>query len=88
MAAIRSLDRVRRNRAAEMLEQSRVRLEARAAQHPGQNAITNAKPVEERLLPHGEEVSPAVIPHRTLSATPPPPIADVLRDVYEEKKTA
>jgi cbb3-type cytochrome oxidase subunit 3 len=88
MAAIRSLDRVRRNRAAELLEQSRVRLEARAVQHQGQTAITNAKHVEERLLPHGEQESPSAIPHRTLSATPPPPIADVLRDVYEEKKTA
>jgi hypothetical protein len=71
-----------------LLEQSRVRLEARAVQHPGQNAITNVKHVEERLLPHGEQESPVAIPHRTLSATPPPPIADVLRDVYEEKKTA
>jgi hypothetical protein len=83
MAAIRSLERARRTRAAAMLDESRARLSAGApsvaAELPAQN---------------GEEKRPHTLPgkrQKPPTATPsvPPPIADVLRDVYEEeKKTA
>ena len=79
MAAIRSLERARRTRAAAMLEESRARL--RATSH-GAIAST-AKRQEDK----GLHTLPG---NRQTSAPPmPPPIAEVLRDVYEEeKKTA
>ena len=87
MAAIRSLDRARRNRAATLLAESRERLNmipALASPQPSpgnviqQASATNADPNRQ----------PA--PGRRQSAhVAPPPIAEVLRDVYEEeKKTA
>ena len=79
MAAIRSLERARRTRAAAMLEESRARL--RAASH-GAIASAAKRPEEKGLhtLP-GNRQTPA--------PPTPPPIAEVLRDVYEEeKKTA
>ena len=77
MAAIRSLERLRRTRAAAMLEDSRARLDSRP-----QLAPAHARPKEGDRKPAAEGSRPA-------SLSPPPPIAEVLRDVYEEeKKTA
>jgi hypothetical protein len=83
MAAIRSLERARRTRAAAMLEESRARLHAAApsvaAELPAQNG-------QEKILHPltGQRPGPP-----TVTPTVPPPIAEVLRDVYEEeKKTA
>ena len=81
MAAIRSLERARRTRAAAMLEESRSRL--RAASH-GAIAAANA-------APKAEEKGLHTLPGNRQTPAPPapPPIAEVLRDVYEEeKKTA
>ncbi|HLM56109.1 MAG TPA: hypothetical protein VK422_08245 [Pyrinomonadaceae bacterium] len=85
MAAIRNLERARRARAAAMLEESRARLrEASAKEVLPPHAA--ARPVESDG-PHAfsSRRPPA------LAATPPTPqpIAEVLRDLYdEEKKTA
>lgn len=95
MAAIRSLDRARRTRAAAMLEESRAHVSSSAAYNP---AITSgSKPMFSTPPPlssppanfsavSGKRQTPALAP---AAPTMPPPIADVLRDVYEEeKKTA
>lgn len=84
MAAIRSLERARRTRAAAMLDESRERLRARAHESvsalPAQNAPTDKGP---HSLPGRRQTQTPSNP------TVPPPIADVLRDLYEEeKKTA
>ncbi len=94
MAAIRSLDRARRTRAAVMLEESRAQVST-AVSNP---AITSrSKPTSSTMPPlssppanfnavSGKRQTPALAP---ATPTMPPPIADVLRDVYEdEKKTA
>ena len=82
MAAIRSLERTRRTRAAAMLEESRARLGAAApsaaAELPSQNGQEKGLHPLQGKRPGPPTVTPAV----------PPPIAEVLRDVYEEKKTA
>ena len=86
MAAIRSLDRARRARAAVLLAQSREHLN------------TTAPPLTSRAA-STETVSKGVASNNTVAGnhppalTPPPPmpppIAEVLRNVYEEeKKTA
>ena len=83
MAAIRSLERARRTRAAAMLGESRARL---AASAPSAAA--------ELPAPHGEDKGPHPLAGKrqtppTAAPSVPPPIAEVLRDVYEEeKKTA
>ncbi|HVF55158.1 MAG TPA: hypothetical protein VM934_03355 [Pyrinomonadaceae bacterium] len=86
MAAIRSLDRSRRSRAAVMLEQSRERLgpEAKASIAAAQTGREGGD---------AGSKSPNGARHPSLASPPPmhvpPPIADVLRDLYEEeKKTA
>jgi hypothetical protein len=79
MAAIRSLERLRRTRAAQLLDESRARLSSAALHSPA---------------PRREESGPrALDPKRPAPAptnlTAPPPITEVLRDLYEEeKKTA
>ncbi|HWW77861.1 MAG TPA: hypothetical protein VNZ44_20825 [Pyrinomonadaceae bacterium] len=83
MAAVRGLERARRARGAAMLEESRARL--RAAR---ERAAVQAAPARA-----AEDERPHALSHKRppLMATPvvPPPITDVLRDVYEEeKKTA
>lgn len=88
MAAIRSLDRARRNRAAILLAESRERLEALPALTvpPPQPA---PNPTIEHLLSQPELPARRAHQPRRQGAQPPPPIAEVLRDVYEEeKKTA
>ncbi|HST52267.1 MAG TPA: hypothetical protein VLJ61_09695 [Pyrinomonadaceae bacterium] len=83
MAAIRSLERARRVRAAAMLEESRGQL--RNAPQGEIAAAATARRAEEKSLHtlSGKRQTPAPAPPM------PPPISDVLRDVYEEeKKTA
>jgi hypothetical protein len=83
MAAIRNLERARRTRANAMLEESRVQL--RADSHGVIASAANAHKTEDKSLHTlpGKRQSPSPAPPM------PPPIADVLRDVYEEeKKTA
>jgi hypothetical protein len=85
MAAIRSLDRARHNRAAFMLAESRERL----------NVITklnSASALDDSYYQSSNGSDPAAKTetsrHKSTHA-PPPPIAEVLRDLYEEeKKTA
>jgi hypothetical protein len=88
MAAIRSLDRVRRNRAASMLAESRERVSIISSLNPA-----SASPAPREVSPsHGERAAnnaQAAVDRRQGRQQAPPPIAEVLRDVYEEeKKTA
>jgi tetratricopeptide (TPR) repeat protein len=84
MAAIRSLDRARHNRAAFMLAESRERL----------NLVTALNPSSVNTSSHQTSgvTDPATrteTSRRQGAHAPPPPIAEVLRDLYEEeKKTA
>jgi len=88
MAAIRSLERARRNRAAALLTESREKLSAAA------QTATHLKAAPEQSALFADALKDNVIAHAPNAAvrdqnTPPPPsITEVLRDVYEEKKTA
>jgi hypothetical protein len=86
MAAIRGLDRARHNRAAFMLAESRERLNVISTLNPaptGDDASYRVSAVENDPATKNES------PRRQGSHTAPPPIAEVLRDLYEEeKKTA
>jgi hypothetical protein len=83
MAAIRSLERTRRNFGAAMLNESRERL----SMIPSLAAKAHASADHSSPNGQGEAHSVRAKPQNALS--PPPPIAEVLRDVYEEeKKTA
>lgn len=85
MAAIRSLDRARRHRAAELLANSRERMKA----VPSLPQSPHASHAGQRETMHGAELSSNTAAKRPPALVPPPPISDVLRDVYEEeKKTA
>jgi len=93
IAAVRSLERLRRARAATLLAESRARLGvARAA--PQQVAQPNAARGERLMPPTPFDLGASRHTHAAAqnSAAPPPqpaPIAEVLRDLYEEeKKTA
>ena len=84
MAAIRSLDRARHNRAAYMLAESRERLNLVTSLNPAADASSNAS----RQSPAGGATATETT-RRQSTLAPPPPIAEVLRDLYEEeKKTA
>lgn len=84
MAAIRSLDRARRHRAAELLAQSRERLNA--VPHISQASSAAKTSLKESANDTATQNASA---KRTATLVAPPPISDVLRDVYEEeKKTA
>ncbi len=87
MAAIRSLDRARRNRAASLLAESRERLNMiPALAQPHQQAPDAALQQTES---HNDPAPRPAPGKRQSTHVPPPPIAEVLRDVYEEeKKTA
>jgi hypothetical protein len=92
MAAIRSLDRARRNRAATLLAESRERLNMippLAAPQQIASDDDHTPPKQQRTM-DADPVAKSAPPGRRQSAhVPPPPIAEVLRDVYEEeKKTA
>jgi hypothetical protein len=83
MAAIRSLDRARHNRAAFMLAESRERLNLVTALNPAGDASATS-----RQSP-ADAAAQADSQRRRSTLAPPPPIAEVLRDLYEEeKKTA
>ncbi|MDT5261274.1 MAG: hypothetical protein QOC61_278, partial [Acidobacteriota bacterium] len=83
MAAIRGLERARRARAATMLDESRERLRALS-----QGAMPSAHAVK-RTEESGLHTLTGKRPPHTTTPTVPPPISDVLRDLYEEeKKTA
>jgi uncharacterized protein YfaS (alpha-2-macroglobulin family) len=85
-AAMRALERARRSRAAAMLEESRTRL---AAAQQQQAAIPAA--ATHRHEEHGLHTLTGKRPLGPPTPTPvvPQPIAEVLRDLYdEEKKTA
>ena len=83
MAAIRSLDRARHNRAAFMLAESRERLNLVTALNPAADASATS-----RQSP-ADAATQAESQRRHSTLAPPPPIAEVLRDLYEEeKKTA
>lgn len=86
MAAIRSLDRTRRTRAAILLAESRERLEAIPSLAQAPQPAPN--PMLERALSQTDSQARRAAQPRRQGAHPPPPIAEVLRDVYEEKKTA
>ncbi len=82
MAAIRSLERTRRNFGAALLNESRERLNL-IPSLASKNIQTDGSSQNAR-----HEAKPLVAKHQGALAQPPP-IADVLRDVYEEeKKTA
>ena len=85
MAAIRSLDRIRHNRAAFMLAESRERL----------NLINTLNPASaiDAASSHASDGNDSAMKRaaslRQGTHAAPPPIAEVLRDLYEEeKKTA
>ena len=91
MAAIRSLDRARRTRAALLLEESRTQTRVQATTR----AAVAAPAAKQVAAPNkeGAPLSPIASSSRQPALAPPPPmpppIAEVLRDVYEEeKKTA
>ena len=91
MAALRSLDRVRRNRAASMLAESRERVSSIPSLN--QAAAPTSVPPREHSPALGERPAHATgaqaADRRRSAQHAPPPIAEVLRDVYEEeKKTA
>ncbi|HWS89904.1 MAG TPA: hypothetical protein VN282_23250 [Pyrinomonadaceae bacterium] len=84
-AAMRSLERARRARAAAMLEESRARLASGRQQAAIPPAATHRP--EELGLHHLTGKRPLAPP--TPTPVVPQPIAEVLRDLYdEEKKTA
>lgn len=84
MAAIRSLERSRRNHGAAMLNESRERLLSIPALR---SAASHAAPLSATVANARASESGAARAQGSIAK--PPPIADVLRDVYEEeKKTA
>jgi len=85
MAAIRSLDRARHNRAAFMLAESRERLNL----IPTLKAASAADAASYQASAGDDHKRKTEMLHRQSTHAPPPPIAEVLRDLYEEeKKTA
>ncbi|HEX8844190.1 MAG TPA: hypothetical protein VF791_06080 [Pyrinomonadaceae bacterium] len=82
MAAIRSLDRARHHRAAFMLAECRERINA----IPALNATSvTGLPFSQAPADGSHSLNPETTPRQTALA-PPPPIAEVLRDLYEEEK--
>jgi hypothetical protein len=85
MAAIRSLDRARHHRAAFMLAECREKLSA----IPPPSAAQAADTTPEQLPAHPDTGRATYTARHHSTLAPPPPIAEVLRDLYEEeKKTA
>lgn len=85
MAAIRSLERARRARAAAMLEESRSLLDASARQ----GAIAQGQTAQQKAEERGLHTLTGARAPQTPAMSAPAPIAEVLRDLYdEEKKTA
>ncbi|HEV7857571.1 MAG TPA: hypothetical protein VGO91_02890 [Pyrinomonadaceae bacterium] len=99
MAAIRNLERARRARAALLLAESRERVVTKNALSPATHTAANmtttkAQPETSRAPGVSTHTAPETVHkptpvRRQNTHLPPPPIAEVLRDVYEEeKKTA
>jgi hypothetical protein len=86
MAAIRGLERARRARAAAMLDEARTRLRA-SSQQP---AIASGRAApQHKTEERGLHTLAGARSPQAPAPNAPPPIADVLRDLYEEeKKTA
>jgi hypothetical protein len=85
MAAIRSLDRARHHRAAFMLAECRERLNVIPALNPATATGTTFR----QAATNGNQSMRPETARRQTPLVPPPPIAEVLRDLYEEeKKTA
>jgi hypothetical protein len=85
MAAIRSLDRARHHRAAFMLAESRERLNA----IPTLSAASVKNVSFKETQANGDQALKPETARRHSPLPPPQPIAEVLRDLYEEeKKTA
>ena len=86
MAAIRGLERARRARAAAMLDEARAQLNASTQQ---QGAIAQGQTAQQKAEERVLHTLPGTRTSQTPPPSAPPPIADVLRDLYEEeKKTA
>ena len=86
LAAVRSLDRIRRSDAASLLAQSRERLKVTPALAP---ASAPDPVIEHASRPNDSAQPPLTNQRQGTHVSPPPPITDVLRDLYEEeKKTA
>jgi hypothetical protein len=76
LAAIRSLERARRTRAGVLLAESTGGSQRTSAMRERIEAVKTSLETDSRIAPSS---------HRTLSSiTPPPPISEVLRAVYEE----
>ncbi len=94
MAAIRSLERARRTRAASMLTESRERIRAHEEQLLAQQSQRASETARfavafNEFAPKESVTTPTTATANASNETAHrPPIADVLRDVYEEKKTA
>lgn len=87
MAAIRSLDRARHNRAAFMLAECRERLNLIQTLNPA--SATDAASYQTAVGNNPARTTAAETSRRQSTHAAPPPIAEVLRDLYEEeKKTA
>ncbi len=88
MAAIRSLERARRNRAANLLTESREKLSAAVLT----DTRLKAAPEQPASFAGASKDAVASITHNITARdqhTPPPPsITEILRDVHEEKRTA
>jgi hypothetical protein len=85
MGAIRSLERTRHNRAAFMLAESRERLSFIAPLKPALAPDNSFY----QTSANGDSAMKTETSHRQRNLVAPPPIAEVLRDLYEEeKKTA
>ena len=78
LAAIRNLERSRQRSGAKMLTESRESLVTAAMKAPAPVAEAKPEPKEESF--------PASAPLSSISA--PPPISDVLRDIYQEETSA
>ena len=84
LAAIRSLERARRRRAGVLLAESTGSSQRNSAIREGIDRVH----VPAKSLPEKDSRT-APSSHRTLSSiTPPPPISEVLREVYDEKKSS
>ena len=89
MAAVRSLERARRSRAAAMLEESRARLAGAAAAARPERPVIEQHPHAAKEDSGLHALPPKARPPVVPTPQAPPPITDVLRDLYEEeKKTA
>ena len=86
MAAIRGLERARRSRASAMLEDARAQLHASSQR---QGSLAQGQTAQQRAEERGLHTLPGARAAQAPAPAAPPPIADVLRDLYEEeKKTA